>query len=219
MYYAVLTGDIIASSGIGAAQRKELVDTLKGAFTRIETVCGEKSIASPFEIFRGDSFQGVLRDIRLSLLSVLIIRITLLQWREKRSRYGRDARIAIGIGGIDYLSDRTNEGDGPAYRLSGHLLDKMKKNQQLAIETPWSTVNDELQVEFSLLNVIISSWTSAQAEAIWGLLNGRTQQQIANDLKITQGAVNHRLNGSGWPAVEKLLTRFKAIIKEVDRTI
>lgn len=54
--YAVLTGDLICSSRFRIQQLEEVLSNLKDSFKKISP----DIIASPFVIFRGDSFQGVL---------------------------------------------------------------------------------------------------------------------------------------------------------------
>jgi hypothetical protein len=96
--YAVLTGDLIGSSRFRIQQREEVLSNLKDSFQEISL----DIIASPFVVFRGDSFQGVLARPEEALKATLIIRASLLsRFKEKRTRL--DARIAIGIGTIDYL--------------------------------------------------------------------------------------------------------------------
>jgi hypothetical protein len=160
--YAVLTGDLIGSSRFTIEEREEILSILKDSFR----IISPDIIESPFGIFRGDSFQGVLSRPDEALKAALIIRTSLLsKFKEKRPRL--DARIAIGIGTIGYLSDQAGEGDGEAFRNSGPELDKMKKGEQNSIIiTPWTEINEELQTECALLDAIIQRWTKEQAEAI-----------------------------------------------------
>lgn len=160
--YAVLTGDLIGSSRFTIEEREEILSNLKDSFK----IISPDIIASPFVIFRGDSFQGVLSRPDEALKAALIIRASLLsKFKGKRTRL--DARIAIGIGTIDYLPrDQAGEGDGEAFRNSGPELDKMKKGEQNSIiRTPWTEIDEELRTECALLDALIQRWTKEQAEA------------------------------------------------------
>jgi hypothetical protein len=221
--YAVLTGDLIGSSRFRIQQREEVLSNLKDSFKEISP----DIIASPFVIFRGDSFQGVLSRPDEALNAALIIRASLLsKFKGKRTRL--DARIAIGIGTIDYLPpDQAGEGDGEAFRNSGLELDKMKKSEQnLIIRTPWTEINEELRTECALLDALIQRLTKEQAEAIAYQLPKReflaqdqviikeiTQQIIAEILNISQPALSQRLKTGGYWAVQAFLGRFKMIIQ------
>ncbi|MGB8217300.1 MAG: SatD family protein [Candidatus Methanoperedens sp.] len=225
--YAVLTGDLIGSSRFKINDREEILSNLKDSFK----IISPDIIASPFGIFRGDSFQGVLSRPDEALNVALIIRASLLSMF-KRTRL--DARIAIGIGTIDYLPrDQAGEGDGEAFRISGPELDIMKKSEQnLIIRTPWAEINEELRTECALLDALIQRWTKEQAEANFyqiqrpkfrvfvsyaredTSLNQRlTQVETAKILNISQSAVFQRLKTGGYWAVQVFLERFKVMIQ------
>ncbi len=216
--YAVLTGDLIGSSRFRIQQREEIISNLKDSFKKISP----DIIASPFMVFRGDSFQGVLSRPEEALKAALIIRASLLsRFKGKRARL--DARIAIGIGTIDYLpGDQVGEGDGEAFRNSGPELDKMKKGEQnIIVSTPWAEINEELRTECALLDALIQRWTKEQAEAILFQIqeqdlqpSKQTQEGIAKILKISQSALSQRLKTGGSWAVQVFLERFKIIIQD-----
>lgn len=229
--YAVLTGDLIGSSRFRIQEREEILSNLKKSLQEISP----DIIASPFMVFRGDSFQGVLVRPEEALKAALIVRTSLLsRFKGKRTRL--DARIAVGIGTIDYLSkDQVGECDGEAFRNSGSELDKMKKGEQnLIVRTSWPETNEELRTECALLDVLIQRWTKEQAEAILyqiqrpkfnvplsiakedydDLKKGLTQVETAKILNISQSAVFQRLKIAGYWAVQVFLERFKMIIFE-----
>jgi len=227
--YAVLTGDLIGSSRFRIQEREKILSNLKDSFKLISP----DIIASQFAVFRGDSFQGVLSRPDEALNAALIIRASLLsKFKGKRTRL--DARIAVGIGTIDYLSpNQSGEGDGEAFRNSGLELDKMKKGEQnIIIKTHWPEINEEFRIECALLDALIQRWTKEQAEAILyqlqkkeflggtthdfhfqGLIQGITQEGIAKILSISQPALSQRLKTGGSWAVQEFLGHFKVIIQ------
>jgi len=210
--FAVLTGDLVGSSRFKTEeQRNEVLSILKDSFLKIKP---SDIIASRFTIHRGDSFQGVLRSPEEALKAAIFIRASLLSNHlEKKKRL--DARIAIGVGKIDYLpDDQVGEGDGEAFRNSGIELDKMKKGERcLTIKTPWTGINEELQINCALLDALIHRWTKEQAEATMYQIQGYTQEEIAKKLKISQSAVFQRLKGGGSWAIQLFLERYKMIVK------
>ncbi len=208
--YAVLTGDVIGSSRWETGERQDLLADLKKALVRIED-----TLVLPPLVFRGDSFQGVISQPEEALRAALIVRAD-LRSHDGGTRRRLDARIAIGVGTIEYLpEDRVGEGFGDAYRYSGMELDALKKKRMhLVIRTPWPDANDELKAGCALLDVIIRHWTREQAEAIGYSLQGLTQGEVADRLHIIQPSVNQRLRLGGYPAVQEFLERYRTIIRE-----
>lgn len=211
--YAVLTGDIVGSSRFEGEERNRLLKALKDSFTKVEELMPDITLAS-FEIHRGDSFQGVLSKAEEALSAALIIRAGLRHgFKTKRRRKALDARVAVGIGSIDYLPrGKGSEGDGEAYRRSGPVLDKLKRNQRLSIRTPWPEMDAEFKVECALLDALINRWSSEQAQVIIYLIAGWTQKKMAGELNITQPAVRQRLRAAGAPAIQEIIERYKHLI-------
>lgn len=211
--YAVITGDIVASSNFKADQRVSLLSVLKESFKTVDQLL-PRTLPSPFKMYRGDSFQGLVKNPEEALKVAIIIRSVLRSGiKVKRRENAIDARIAIGLGTIDYYSnDSILEGDGEAYRLSGPVLDSMKSDTKLIIQTPWSNINKELEVECALLDVIINKWSPEQSEAIIGQLKGFNQKEHAKQLGISNPALNYRLAKAGINALLKLLNRYQDLV-------
>ena len=209
--YAVLTGDLVGSSRFKIEnQRDNVISLLKDSFDKIEST----DIVSPFMIYRGDSFQGVLSRPEDALRASIMIRANLLS-KSKGKRGRLDARIAVGIGTIEYLSEnQVGEGDGEAFRNSGIELDRMKKGEvNLIIKTPWDEINEELRTECALIDALIHRWTKEQAEAAMYQMQGLTQEEIAGILDISQSAVFQRLKTGGSRAIQVFLERYRKIIQ------
>ena len=213
---AVLTGDIIASSELSSETRESLPVSLSSIFERMHELL---NIASgqrhEFQIFRGDSFQGLLRNAGKAFDAALAIRSTLRHHSEIETEHMIDCRISIGIGSVDFLPARSGEGDGEAFRLSGRHLDSFKKHRSLGIVTPDKDRNGEFEAECALADFIISRWTANQAEIIPMLLEGKTQTEIASELGIAQSAVSYRVKSSGWHSLNAMRSRFIEVISQI----
>ncbi len=212
--YAVITGDVAKSSRFAGEEREKLLVVLKKAFSTVEDVLGTDIMAFPFEIFRGDSFQGVIRKPELSLKAVVLIRASIRSSFKTTLKDSIDARLAIGIGTIDFLPVKNSgEGDGEAYRNSGPALDTMSKHSRMIIiNTPNKAMNDELNVECAMLDTIISRWTAEQADAIIETLKGKTQEEMAEMFTISQPAVKKRVDSSNFYAFQLMLKRFNNLL-------
>lgn len=211
--YSVITGDIVNSSQLDVGKRRLLLGSLKRLFKTINNSLRDEKMAAPFEIYRGDSFQGVLENPIDAIKVGILLKAGLRTSFETSLKKSWDARIAIGIGEIDFFQSKGSEGDGPAFRRSGPVLDEMKGETRLLIRTPWPPADQEFEVATAFLDVIISKWSSSQAEVILEQMKGLTQQQIADKLNISQAAVNYRLKNAGWNALNKFLKRYEAIIR------
>lgn len=215
-FYAVITGDIVGSSKLTINQRDRFLKILKTSFASIDKIF-PGIMCSPFEIHRGDSFQGVLSEPEKALSASIIIRVNLRKdFESQRRRKALDARIAIGIGSIDFLPNgRGTEGDGEAFRLSGPILDEMKGDRRLIIRTSQESIHEELDTECALLDALINKWSNEQAEAILCQIRGLNQKEAAKELQISQPAVRLRLKGGGSWAVELLIERYRQLTYQI----
>jgi len=209
--FAVITGDVANSSRFSGDGRQKLIDTMKRAFAKVDELLGKDVIAYEFEIFRGDSFQAVLQIPEKALTAALIIRAAIRQSFVTTLKNAVDARIAIGIGTISHMPEKSaGEGDGQAYRNSGPQLDKMVKHaRMLIITTPWETINQELNVECALLDSLIARWSKEQAEVVLEYFSGKTQEEIAEHLQISQPAIKKRMDSAGIFEIDLMKQRFQ----------
>jgi DNA-binding transcriptional ArsR family regulator len=195
---AVVTADMVNSTlfqrGETSSWLNELLDTLKDS-------PDYDWIMKP-EIYRGDSFQCVLKTPENVLKLSVLARVLMRKHSEKT-----DLRIAIGIGTGDELTDRAGTSDGEAFRLSGHLADNIRKQKaRIGIALPVSS--EPLSATLDLLETIVGNWSPAQSEVIAALLQNESITKISERLAISQPAVSQRLSASKWWAVEHFLDTF-----------
>lgn len=154
------------------------------------------------EIYRGDSFQGVLKNVEESMRVAILTRACI----RKHAPYA-DMRIAIGIGKAEQLTDRPGTSDGEAFRLSGHLADRIRQ-QKARIGIALPKPSEPLNATLNLLETVIEDWTMAQSQVIEALLQGKNVTQIAELLSISQPAASQRVIASKWWAIESFLATF-----------
>ncbi len=200
---AVLTGDIIGSRYLSTAERKAMQTTLRKTFDRLSKQFSDFKA----EEFRGDGFQAVLYDNRNQALRIaLLIQTALL----KKSF---DIRIGIGVGNITYQASTITTSDGPAFQLSGPILDDLKKrNQHIGIAFENTNANQEWSIHTITLNFLIEKWSALQSEAVHEHLTSATQQEVAEKLNISQPSVHQRLQTAGWPVIDAIVKRFDTYI-------
>lgn len=211
---AIITGDVVDSTKLNLAERDIMINALQCI----------PNILLPFdnismEIFRGDSFQLQIHKPETAAIAAIAIRAWLRSQAVLSGNMPLDARLAIGIGGIDYVSDSVSTSDGEAYRLSGRLLDKMQKSR-LEIATEWPSVNDDLRLPTAFVDDIISSWTQNQSKImLLRLQTSKSHLELAQDLEISRQMVDKSLKASKEELIEAYIARFEKLINEHNRNI
>lgn len=198
----VLTGDIVNSSGLTQPEKRKMLKTLKQA---MEAGLALMHDWKP-EIFQGDSFQGattvgITQSLRYALMVFALFRKQSLM-----------IRIALGMGTLSFDTGNVSTNDGSAYLHSGRTLEELKKKSGnfIGIKTPDEETNLEYEVHCTSLDYLLTRCTPLQAEGILYTLQGMTQIQIAQKLKISQPTVQQRLQAAGWPVFKAILQRFES---------
>lgn len=213
--YAVLTGDIVSSSRINQQRGNRVLEeilsvekNLKGRFP--------SSIHAGVDVFRGDSWQLVVRN------PVSALRIALYFRTQLRSAAGMDSRVSIGYGTVDYLpAGEVSTGTGAAYTLSGigmkELLKPIRMKLKFTSEQS-STLTRSLDTITELIDLQVQRWTRKQAAACAGSLEGLTQEQIAlnwADEPVSQQAISQHLESAGWYQIRESLRFMEGVLPEV----
>jgi hypothetical protein len=202
---AILTGDIVNSTKLTAAQETKLRNILMDLFHDYK-----------FEFFRGDSFQAYLKQPHEALRLALLGRTAAISLSKKDKIVLSDIRISIGIGKVNTPVRALKTAKGEAFLLSGRQFDNLSKSQErLAIATSNALANEGLRVISDYINAIFGAMTGKQAEVIFQLLNGEIQQAVAKKLKKTKSTIHQRVTSGRWPEIEKLLQQYENIINQL----
>lgn len=206
---AIITGDIVDSTKMVAEERNSMLRMLQSLpdlllpLTKID-----------LEIFRGDSFQIRVGRSVDSLKVALAIRSHIRSFKFAEHNRQWDARLAIGIGTLEYENGSLATSDGEAYRASGRGLDSIGKNR-LTIETPWEEVNKELRVSTAFADDIITGWTQSQSRVMFqSLTTGLSHAEIGDILGISRQMVDKALRAGKEDLMNLYLNRFAELIKE-----
>ncbi len=216
--YAVLSGDIVGSSG--------LLDRTGSPTAVFIRRIGERVIQNfpdavipEIDVYRGDSWQMVCRDPVQSLRIGLFFRALIRADRELKPI---DSRLSIGFGGIDYLPEKgISAGDGEAFRLSGSGLDLCGRSRRMCLVFPAalrSRLTEALNQLVGLLDLQVQRWQPGQSEAAAGSLLGYTQRKIAREWArepVTQQTISQHLDSAGWDAVRSGLDFFESTLPDL----
>jgi hypothetical protein len=213
--YAVLTGDIVSSSRINQERGNRVLEEIlsiekdiKGRFP--------SSVHAGVDVFRGDSWQLVVRD------PISALRIGLYFRAQLRSAAGMDSRVSIGFGTVDYLpAGEVSTGTGAAYTLSGMGLKDLLKPVRMKLKftsEQTSSLARSLDTITGLMDLQVQRWTRKQAAASAGSLVGLTQEQIALNWKeepVSQQAISQHLESAGWYQIRESLQFVETVLPEV----
>ncbi len=202
---AILTCDIVNSTKLTPAKEQKLITCIKEIF-----------VTHKIEFFRGDSFQVYVKEPENALQLSLLCRIAAMKLYKEQQAQVVDVRISIGIGEVKLPVKVLTTAKGEAFLLSGRTFDKIAKtNQRLIISINNQLANEGLNVISDYLNDILHKITAKQAEVIFDLLEGKTQQAIAKKIKKTKSTIHQLATAGQWPQIEKLLQQYINIIKLV----
>lgn len=203
----VITADIVQSTLIEVDYRKDLLDAIKEIVEELQGL-------SPMwmELYRGDSFQLLIDNPEEALKIAVLIRAGLQSRTPDDSLHKWDARLALGIGTVEYHSDNIATSDGEAFRNSGWEFDELGK-YKLAIRTPWMEINEEFRVSTAFADNVISEWSVVQAKTIYeSIRTDLSQKKIANNLETTSQNISKRLLTAKEPLIKLYLDRYKNVI-------
>jgi hypothetical protein len=202
---AVLTGDIVNSTRLSAANEKKLLKNLK-------------SLLSPgkYEFYRGDSFQVYLKDAGTALRTALLCRAVAISIPANEELTHGDIRISIGLGVVKSPVKILSSAKGEAFLLSGRMFDEITKSgKRLAISIDKPVANTAFEVIADYLNSIFNMMTDKQAVVIFELLTGKTQKQVSDKLKKSKSTISQHVMSARWYEIEKLLKQYEAVITQL----
>ncbi|MEZ5347147.1 MAG: SatD family protein [Pyrinomonadaceae bacterium] len=200
---SVITGDIINSKSADPVQWLEpLKDELN------------KYGPSPkvWEIYRGDSFQLIIKDPGDAFLAAVKIKAAI------KTRKNLDVRLAIGIGEEKYDAETITESNGSAFVYSGEKLETLKKEKlNLAIKSDRDSFDEELNLNIKLGLIAMDNWTPNSAEAVKLALENQNlpQKELGQMLGLKQNTVSYRLKRAYFDEIMAINERYRMKLGEL----
>ena len=202
---AVLTGDIVNSTKLKKAVEKKLLSLLYSTLSPYQ-----------FEFYRGDSFQVYVAKPEAALRIALLCRTAAISISKNEEIDLSDVRMSIGVGIVKAPVKTLGAAKDEAFVLSGRAFDELEKTAtRLAISTGNNLANAGLGVIADYINAIFKMMTGKQAEVIFELLKGQTQQEVAMLLKRSKSTIHQHVISGRWSEVEKLLQQYENIINQL----
>jgi hypothetical protein len=214
--WGILTGDIVKSSQLSQDEQNRLTIFFYNGFDTLQGLMPINGKIYGPQIFRGDSWQMAIFPAKLSLRSGVFLRAML------KSRFnGTDSRVAIGVGQVMLIIEEfVSAGLGPAFTLSGELLDQMGNRMLLRTQkdhTAKTKIGRSIEIIVRNMDKLITDWTPGQAQAVMGILLGKQQEQIADEWqpkRIIQQAVSAHLMAANWKIISESLQFVESLIDD-----
>jgi len=200
MIFAVLTGDIVASTDLGKAALDETLVAIATAADEIGT--WPQVSVTGFARRGGDAWQMAFDAPWLSLRAALYVQACL-----RRLDKARASRIAIATGAGEMPGTDPNAAHGAAFTASGRLLDTL--SAALCLD---HAAGGAEAAAARLADHIAQGWTEAQARALALQLppGSGPRAEAAAALGISRQAVNQALWSAGFPAIIAALNALEA---------
>ncbi len=209
MLSSVITGDIVNSTQLDPLQEKKLLKILQ------EILADHKH-----EFFRGDSFQVYIKEAPDALKIALLCRTAAIGLEPERTPALSDVRVSIGIGKVEMPVRALATAKGEAFLMSGRALDDMEKKEgRLIIVTPDKLAGLALSVMSDYINSIYAQMTPKQAEVIFELLKGHSQQHVAEKLNRSKSTISQHVTAGGWDEIETILNKYQSILQYVSNEL
>lgn len=209
---STLIGDLVASRK--HPDRARLQKATRDTLTRINKLLRPVQALEPT---LGDEFQGAFASVPDAIEASLVLRLELLSARD-----GSDSRYGIGWGEIQVF-DRSRaliSQDGPGWWAARSAIERAKEQarwsraetgrtcfvSRLADGGSWSASMDAFLL---MRDATVERMTDRQHRLLLGIVNGRTQEQIAKREGITQSAVSQSLHHCGALAIVSAQERMR----------
>jgi hypothetical protein len=193
---AVITADIVNFTLLSSVQQRKLLKEIKAIF-----------IDAKIEFYRGDSFQAYCKHPETAYDLILKVRAF-----SRSMSPEADTRAVIGIGKVKLPVRFLKTAGGEAFILSGRAFESLGTTKRLKIVTGKPDLT--LEVMGNYTDFIFERMTSGQAEVIYYLLSGKTQQEVARKLKKAQPTIAGHAKAGGWPEIRQISNQYKSFINE-----
>ena len=166
----------------------------------VDAINAEFAPPVPLRIGLGDEFQGIFASLGAAIAATLRLRMTLLP--------DVDVRQGIGWGRVLVLAEEPRVEDGPGWWAARAAIETVEAYERKAplrgVRTAYVPADDEAGPAPALVNAtlmardqIVTGLSERSMSVLDGLLRGRQQQEIADDLGISPSAVSQRIRADG----------------------
>jgi hypothetical protein len=125
-----------------------------------------------------------------------------------------DIRISIAIGKVILPIGNLGTATDEPFVLSGRKLDNLKEEERrLAIVCGDPKANIGFDVMSTYIDSIFGKMTPRQADVIVELLNGISQQRLAESLGKSRSTISELAAAGRWSEIGHLLQQYEELVK------
>ena len=166
----------------------------------VDHINREYDLPVPLRIGLGDEVQGIFASLGTAVAATLRLRLALLP--------ELDVRQGIGWGRVQVLSEEPRVEDGPGWWAARAAIETVEEYERKAplraVRTAYVSDSDQPGPDPALVNAalmardqIVTGLSERSMSVLDGLLRGRQQQEIADELGISPSAVSQRIRADG----------------------
>ncbi|MBE1274499.1 winged helix-turn-helix domain-containing protein [Enterovibrio baiacu] len=194
-FAGVITGDIVDSTKMDEATRRQCLTAIEGCFTAFGNHANG-------DIYRGDAFQIYTLAPEQLLYMAIKLRLSLL-----RLEPSADVRLSLSIAKATprELPVRMSN-NSEAFLMSGRHLDAMK-SARLTFSADDDAFADDGKIVCSLLDDVMSGLTTKMALAldVWIENTTLSHAELAEKLGLSRSAFTRVINRASYTKVEDVL--------------
>ena len=227
MFQAVITGDLVASSKLNAAEYDWAMEQLESVLSDCNTFLkgqGDAQIQS--EIYRGDGFQLMTDQFHLSATVAVFLKVGLLSDRPFSKPL--NSTISIGLGVDTRKNNATSLGrvNGPAFQLSGRGLDKTPKGSMSfhctepnESDSSISLLENTVSKSLALCDLIVSGLTEKQSQLLYQdmKLGFPSNSELALALGMSEQSTSNIKTRIGAKTIYQYLDMLQILIQQTYR--
>jgi DNA-binding transcriptional LysR family regulator len=185
---------------VGSRLRSDRAEVHARFERAIDAINSEYDLVVPLRIGLGDEFQGIFASLGAAIGATLRLRMALLP--------DVDVRQGIGWGRVQVLSEEPRVEDGPGWWAARSAIEAVeayeRKAPLRAVRTAYVAADGEPGPSPQLVNAalmsrdqIVTGLSERSVSVLDGLMRGRRQQDIADELGISPSAVSQRVRAEG----------------------
>lgn len=200
-------GDLVGSRR--SADRQRLHDVFTAQLDQVRT---RVPAISPLQITVGDECQGVFATLGDALRATILLQVSM-------RAAGADLRFGIGRGEIHTLDAARGIVDGSAYWNARAAIEATEKRAQSARtrtarvtvhvdpDDPDAPTASAVQAALDCLDFMVGSLSDSSLLILEGLMDDRTQDDIAAEVGISPSAVSQRVLNHGLGVITSVAER------------
>lgn len=207
--FGIVSCDVIDSTSL---EMDELIRLRKDVYSELFPDIEDLYPGFWGRVVRGDTIECCLEQHEYAFRVALLIKCWFKDWaiKHRASEQMRKSgiRYSIGIGSMRMVDRKEDFMDGEAIYIAGRNLDYISGKGIPAffgMNSDNKDVNELIINNLLLVDNLIESSTERQLPILHERLYGLTETEISRKLQITQGAVNQRARGAGWPLIKDTL--------------